>query len=310
MKLLNTGDWHVKHTKPRNRTDVNYPETIFNKIEWLLKKAWENECFAILQPADLFDTFKTQHVPHYIVRRMADLLLKWCWDRNIRFYTQRGQHDVRYRNDQEDSPLSVLEVAEIVWIAKEEELGDGVVLYGCGYGEEVPIPKSKEDFNILLIHKMITEDDPLWPGQTDYISGKAFLKKYPYDLIVSGDNHQSFLSTYRDKTLINCGSLMRSNVDQISHIPCAYIFDTDTRKYEKLEIPVESAFNVLKIQEAVYDKEQKSRIDSLVLGLEEKGGNVELDYYESAKIEKKEIGLDEEVWEVFVEAYESCKEEV
>lgn len=308
MKVLCTSDWHIRYNRPRNRKDENYFDTILYKINWILDQTKNYDI--ILQAGDMFDTWKISHVPYFLTKILSEIFLEKIWDKGKKIFSVVGQHDQRYRCGLSDSPLSVLEVAEIVWIAKEEELGDGVVLYGCGYGEEVPSPKSKEDFNILLIHKMITEDGPLWPGQTDYISGKAFLKKYPYDLVISGDNHQSFISTYRDKTLINCGSLMRSNVDQISHIPCAYIFDTDTRKYEKLEIPVEPAFNVLKIQEAVYDKGQKSRIDSLVLGLEEKGGNVELDYYESAKIEKEEIGLDEEVWEVFVEAYESCKKEI
>ena len=311
MLISGTGDWHIKHPRPKNRTDENYSETIFRKIEYILKES-EN-CFCILQAADMFDTFKLSNVPHYLVRKTADLLLKYCWDKNIRLFSQRGQHDLRFRSDVNDTPLGILEIAEIVWIAKEEELGENVMLYGCGYMDEIPYPKDNNKFNVLLVHKMIIEDKPLWPGQENYFTAKSFLKKYPYDLVVSGDNHNGFISEYRNRTLINCGSLMRNNIDQKDHKPFFVIFDTENRKYEIKEIPIDFPEDVLKLEEAVYDKDQKVRLDSFIKDLESRidsGKGFNVDYLEESRKIAKEEDLDSEVWELLEEAYKEAKEEL
>ena len=310
MLISATGDWHIKHPRPKNRTDENYSETIFRKIENILKES--KNCSCILQAADMFDTFKLSNVPHYLVRKIADLLLKHCWDNNIKIFSQRGQHDLRFRSDVNDTPLGILEIAEIVWIAKEENLSENVMLYGCGYMDEIPYPKDKNKFNILLVHKMIVEDGPLWPGQKDYFTAKSFLKKYPYDLVVSGDNHNGFISEYRDRTLINCGSLMRTNISQFNHKPFFVIFDTDTRKYEIKEIPIDAAEEVLKLEEAVYDKNQKIRLDSFIKDLESRidsGKGFNVDYLEESEKIAKEENLDVDVWVIFKEAYNESKED-
>lgn len=307
MILGCTGDWHLRATRPRNRTDTDYVKTMFDKVEFLLKHC--GKCKAILQPADLFDTFKLSHVPHHIVRKTADLLLRYCWDKKILFFTQRGQHDTRYRNDIEDSPLAVLEVAEILWVAEEEDLGENVVLYGSGWEKEIPMPRDPNKFNVLLVHAMITEEGPMWHGQENYITANDFLKKYPYDLVVSGDNHQSFIVERGEQTLINCGSLMRTNVDQKDHQPFFVLFDTETRRYEPIPIPIVASEEVMKLDEAIYDKDQRHRLDAFVSGLDSNFLNAELNYLACAEKEKEESKISEEVYSVFLEAYEACKEE-
>ena len=59
MKLLITGDWHLTDKTPRNRID-DYPKTQHRKISWMIGEAIRHRCEYILQPGDMFDSFKSR----------------------------------------------------------------------------------------------------------------------------------------------------------------------------------------------------------------------------------------------------------
>jgi hypothetical protein len=106
--------------------------------------------------------------------------------------------------------------------------------------------------------------------QDDYELGGDFLSNSDYDLIVSGDNHQSFMLETKEKKkryLFNCGSLMRSTIDQIDHKPCVYIFDTDKRSYEKILIPIKPWQKCFDLEKKVKEEEHNEQMESFVNGL-------------------------------------------
>jgi len=264
MKILATGDLHGTNKKPKRRTD-DYFETFKGKFTFILDTAQKEHAQCILQPGDFFDSWKA-----------SDYLKQWfiskCNEYGIPIITVYGQHDLRFHSsDKENTPLAVLEAAGVVHIAGYTKIdfpSCNTHMYGCSWGEEVPTPSNPEAFNILLIHKMIIKDKKLWYGQEDFTMARAMLKGSLWDLVISGDNHQSFTQVLGDKTLINCGSLMRSTIAQKDHKPCCYIFDTETGHYIKHLIPhrpFNEVFDETKIEE---EKERNEILEAFVDSLQ------------------------------------------
>ena len=263
MRLLITGDWHVTDKCPENRID-NYEDTLFKKLEFIFGVANKNKCFGILQPGDLFDHYNP---PYQLFIRLVELCKKY---NHITLYTVFGQHDLRYRN-KENSALSALRVVcdRVMPLEGGERcLPDDVYIGGVGFGEIIPDYIKDEEKDVLLIHKMIV-DEKLWEGQTDCFDARSFLRLNKFDLIVSGDNHKFFIKKFNNRFLFNMGSLMRSNISQVDHQPTIAIFDTDTKQYQLIPIPIEPPEKVFKMEKLEREKIKNEKLEAFVKGLSE-----------------------------------------
>ena len=277
MKFLIIGDLHIRATNPRYRID-NYYETMLGKLNFIFSLAEKENCEAILQPGDFFDS---PDQSNKVEIALINLLNKY----SIPVYTVFGQHDTKFRQ-LFNTTLSVLEAAGVVTILNSDPIryDSNINIYGASWGEEIPGVIDKNAINILLIHKMIVKDTPLWPGQMDYITAKSALLKYDdYDLIVSGDNHQHF--TYGKKfgsLLINCGSLMRTTIAQRDHFPTVYIVGTDTGEAVQHLIPIKPIEEVMNLELADEAKERNEALEVFMKGLTSDYG-IELNFEENLK---------------------------
>lgn len=256
MKLLLTGDWHYSDKTPTCRID-NYPLTLRHKIQYIIDMAIDVK--AILQPGDLTDT---PFLNYYSYRGLLSILTTDL------IYTVYGQHDLRYRN-KGNTPLDALQdsLESFNIIGKPGlVIGNNVDLYGASFEEEIPEIQNPKAFNILLIHKMIVHV-ALEEWEKQYDTAASFLSKSKFNLIVSGDNHQSFAVSEKNKNLVNCGSLMRSTIEQIDHQPCFYIFDTDKRTLKKFFVPIEPWQKVFDLEKKVKEEERNEDMESFVSGL-------------------------------------------
>jgi DNA repair exonuclease SbcCD nuclease subunit len=256
MKFLITGDWHYTDKTPSCRID-DYPEVLKNKIQSIINIAKKEKVAAILQPGDLTDT---PFLSYSAYRELYNLLF------DIPIFTVYGQHDLRYRN-KGNTPLDALQDS-LEWfnVSKKIDIG-ATTVQGVSYGETIPEP-TPDVFNILLIHKMIVAvQEAEW--QEDYDLGIDFLTNSKYDLIISGDNHKSFMVGTKKRFLFNCGSLMRSTIDQIDHKPCFYIFETNDRTYKQYFIPVTTWQKTFDLKKKVKEEERNEHMESFVSGLSE-----------------------------------------
>jgi DNA repair exonuclease SbcCD nuclease subunit len=89
---------------------------------------------------------------------------------------------------------------------------------------------------ILVWHKLAYQTIP-FPGATGG-NAKELLKKYPYDLILTGDNHQSFVEEYQGRLLVNPGSMMRMTAAQIDHRPRVYLWYAEENKVVPIFLPI------------------------------------------------------------------------
>ena len=264
MKILATGDWHLDDKTPENRTD-DYPETQYSKIKQILRVAKEEDVEAILQPGDFFNNFR---VSDDLKRKYIKLLRA----HNITILTVPGQHDLRYHNsDINDTPIGVLNAAGVVVVIEDSihQYGwdDGAIdVYGAGWEKSIPKIINENAYNILLIHKMVIKDEKIWHDQKEFSMANNLLRKTNFDLIVSGDNHASFIHTNKRKksTLINCGSLMRARIDQSKHKPIVYIIDTITGEIEERILKVKKFQNIMEVEKNEKIKERSEQLESFV----------------------------------------------
>jgi DNA repair protein SbcD/Mre11 len=234
MKFLGISDTHFRTQTPRYRTESPFFNVQFEKLRYVLALAKSEGCSAILHGGDFFDK---PDIPNRIKTKLLTELYS-----SIPMYTVFGQHDLRHRQE-EDSALSVFFEAEALYRLSSEptRIGD-VDIYGSSWREPIPYPLEGKT-NILVLHRMVVEDKPLWDAQTDYTQASYLLKLWKnYDLIVSGDNHNSFVKVNKSKrVLVNPGSMTRTNIGQLDHTPSVFIYDTVSKTVKVKPIPISPA---------------------------------------------------------------------
>lgn len=231
-------DLHIRATQPICRTD-DYLATQKAKIDFLVGLSITYDCPIIVAG----DFGHKAMWPNWLLTQLIEQLTPLPH----RIIVCPGQHDLpQHRVDKwREGGLGVLDEAGMIEVVTQDnyhDFSDNLVSC-CAYGEE---PKRIKKFKsksyqyktVLVIHKMLI-DKPLWPGQ-QATRALAFLKKWKcYDLIVVGDNHQPFVVEHEGRLLVNCGSMMRMNVDQINHKPKCYLWYAKTNTVEDVYFPIE-----------------------------------------------------------------------
>jgi len=269
MKLLLTGDWHLTMEKPVNRLD-NYLEAQVEKLQFIAEQFGQG-CSYVLQPGDFFDSHRANDLTKQF---FIGVLREMFGDKKI--LTVAGQHDMRFHNsDISNTPLKVIEKAQIAQIIAASFLSitnshERVNIYGSFWGDNSTpeiLPDHKNDINIWVLHRMIIYNKKEWEAQEDYDWANHLLIQTKFDLIVAGDNHRAFSISRGKRHLVNCGSLMRSNIDQMDHQPCIFIWDSDTKEIEKIDIPVKDFTEVMDLTKEIKRKEDDKNLKAFIGGL-------------------------------------------
>jgi DNA repair exonuclease SbcCD nuclease subunit len=292
-KILVVGDTHLTPNKPRNRTD-NYKETVLRKFQFILDLAKKEGCRFVLQPGDLFDSPD----PSYSFYAEIYDMIRFG---NGTLITIPGQHDMKYRRLENTGIAALSKTHTDVIIAGHLgiEILPGVFVYGSPFDTEIPEPISK-GINILLAHRMVVKEK-LWEDQTNFEYGFKLLQQHPkYDLMVTGDNHQNFVIDTGSQVLINAGSLMRSTIAQIDHVPKAYIVELSKNEISdvvEVYIPFQPADEVFKIDDIIAEKEKDANLKAYIEGLKShKAQDLQFedelsDYLKENNIEKSVVDI-------------------
>lgn len=248
MKLCCGADWHLRATCPVNRIDKDYFETCKEKCDFIFNYMNENKIAYFLHAGDLLDIpIVPDRIKTYLTRNFKKYFS----------YMVLGQHSLTMRALIDNSSIAVmLEGGCLIRLGEKPLIMSNINIYGCSFNEEIPKILDKRNYNILVIHKMISDKD-YWQGHVEYTSAKKFMTDHKFDLIISGDNHNTFTCRIKNRLLLNSGSLTRSRVDQKDHKPCFFVVDTDTQEFEQIFIPIKSAEEVFNFT----DKDVKSNED-------------------------------------------------
>ena len=270
MKLILLSDVHLTNKRPISRKD-SFPEVVFKKLEWIFQFA-EREHAVILQAGDFFDFPRSWHLLNQTFSLLSD------YYETLLMYVIYGQHDQYYRADRNATMMGVLIRNErLCLLGSEPHVIDthddsSFFLYGCSFGDEIPVVKDPNAFNILVIHRPILMS-VLYPGMTDYNYAPQFLKTHKdYNLILAGDIHRQFCHVSEDKRIIcNAGPLVRdvSEDYMFEHQPGFYLYNTETSAIEFIVVPHADAEEVLDAERLQKEKEKSKMFDSFISGVTE-----------------------------------------
>lgn len=270
MKLLCVGDLHYRASVPRGRKD-NFLKSFFNKTEQIYDISDDYDCDHILAPGDVFDGSVP---PLWLIETFINT------SRGRGLLAILGQHDMRYHHtDRKNTPLGVAAAAKAVRILGKMPFVSGdVEFYGASWSSKIPVPGSSDSIKVLLMHRMVIKNKKLWAQQEDFVRSNTILHNHMYDLIVTGDNHQFFTDSYGGRHLVNCGSLMRTNIDQMNHRPSVVLYDTESRGIEVLALDVEPAEDVLDLEKSEQAKARNEDLDAFIEQVKSSKGAPDLDF--------------------------------
>jgi len=263
VSAILTADLHITEKAPPCRLD-NWMETQERKYAWLRKQQEKYDC-PILCSGDLFDKWKN-----------SPYLLAWAL-RNLpdRIWAIPGQHDLpgHSLDDIEKSSIQVLSDAGKIKLLLEDSdwANDGMMYQAFPWG--TPLASTDRGFGeysaVALIHYLVYQSKPPFPG-AENVGGtaKSILKKmWGFDLILSGDNHQSFSEVLGNQVLVNSGSFMRTRADQIEHKPSIYLWCAKTNEVERVYIPIEKG--VISRNHIDVKNDKNERIEAFVSKLKD-----------------------------------------
>lgn len=257
------GDWHLRHSVPICRTD-NYSSTIIKKLQWL--KQYEEKYGFILSGGDLFDKDLYKSASDVV------LTLKIIEKHLPTMIGIIGNHDLLYRSVEylERSTISVPMASGLYkHIEGYYDLDEHTRVFGFDYGMGGISHTNKENLidgcNIAMMHEYTSKKKNDLFGK--YV-GKELLQEFPeYDIILTADNHTTFTEEYEGRILINPGSFMRMDADQIEHKPSIFLIDTEKKSFEQVFVPI--AKDAISTEHIQIEKDRDDRITSFVISMDE-----------------------------------------
>ena len=256
-----TADIELRAFQPTCRTDDHWAAQE-RKIKWLCQLQAENDGCPILDAGDLFDKRYKSNPSHE--------LLGWAME-NLpeKFYTIPGNHDLPGKSidNYSNSAMAVLQRAGAIKVTYpwKTTVDAEIHLFGYPWGLEIKQPLIRpviEEKYIALVHAMVYEEFEPFPGCVGY-SAKEVMDLLPdFDLIVCGHNHQTFTREENGRVLVNPGSLMRNDADQIDFKPSVFLWFADTNTIKRVYVPIEEG--VINRDYIDIKKAKENRLDAFV----------------------------------------------
>jgi len=304
--LLLTADWHIRKTAPAFRKD-DFQQAVRRKILQVFRIARRFKAH-ILIAGDLGDK------PQWANSQLA-WFIRECRrlrDSGIRIVAIPGQHDLPAHDLSRwnEEALGVLHEAGAVDIltSKPERVGSALIVpKPYGVGEVEAVCAGEEECVILMAHQLVFPEVPHW-AEGEAVRAEDLLDSCGWaDLILCGDNHQTFVVAKGSRVLISPGSLLRLRIDQLTHRPAVFLYDERRKRLvRRLRLRVNG--DILR-EEYVEVWDRKLDLEEFIDSLKAKV--VEgVDFEENLKRFMAENQVSDDVREKILAVLEEVKEEL
>jgi len=293
VSAILTADWHVRTSTPVCRED-NFLESFEQKVLFIKELSQKHNC-PVLIAGDIGDRHQW---PNWLLEWFITLV------RGMNIIAIPGQHDIPNHRleDINRSGVGVLSATDTIDLRMDPSviaLEKDFNLIAFPYSRPIDHFKIKGSLPVVAItHQMVIEDKPLWPGQ-EAIKGNQLLRKFPeYDLVLVGDNHNSFVAKYKGRVLVNPGSLMRTTSAQVDHKPRVYLWWADTNEVEAVYLPIKEG--VVSREHIEVENERDERMEAYLERMEtdyEIGFSYEKNLEKHLEVNKIEEEVETKIWE-------------
>jgi DNA repair exonuclease SbcCD nuclease subunit len=280
-KILWRTDVHLSDKTPRRRTG-SWTDDVINKLKWVGEKASEIDADLILDGGDFFDVKSPVKNSHSLVRRACEVHSEYPCPT----YALVGNHDVKYGKIDylPEQPLGVLfssrtfrkfgDEDEIILERNGVKLRIvGVPYHGVEYDFErlKNIKKGDEDYLAVACHLLARRGKTGSMFESEDIIGYDFLNTLTdVDCWFFGHWHkdQGIVQLPNKSWVVNVGSLTRGSLhlDDLDRSPCVVEMEATSEGLSLVrhDVPIRPAESAFKIEEALRDKEDVSRMEDIV----------------------------------------------
>jgi predicted phosphodiesterase len=147
------------------------------------------------------------------------------------------------------------------------------------------------EFEVGITHQLINHP------QSD-TTAKDLLKRTDVDLLITGDNHMTFVEEHKGKLLINPGSLSRQTAAQEEHKPCVFLYSISRGEYQSVSVPIEP--DVIQREHLEKQEQREDRMERFMDSMKS-GYEIGLDFPENMKTwlkkNRQSKTVNEMIWE-------------
>lgn len=150
---------------------------------------------------------------------IREMLAKHFWpsgEQPVKLWIVPGQHDQFHHNPNEKATTLNALFSDDTEIRRLPEDGvqvaKGICVYGSGWGKTANHVVGTG--NVLVTHKTLWHQKPIYPGQTEgnVAVEAAKFRELGYDMVFSGDNHKAFDVNMSGVEIHNIGCLTRTDI--------------------------------------------------------------------------------------------------
>ena len=256
--FLFVGDPHLTIYKREKRNDINFANTVLDKINQAVDIALKENLYLVFL-GDLFDSSKEQNIN--ILTKLTRILKKLKHPP----VTAEGNHEKTETKLSDDVALKLIQESETTYVIEKNSLwgkfnfnGKVVYLGATPYGEKIPdevtLPKGEEDGMIVwLTHDNLDFGDT-YPGVIPLKEIKGV------SMLVNGHIHQTRKSQNKGSMRAhNPGNITRLSIDCKDHVPSVWRWIPE-QGLDLVQIPLKyekEAFSMLGLQINVPDEKSK-----------------------------------------------------
>jgi predicted phosphodiesterase len=250
-----TSDWHLRDDTPVCRIDEDFIATLFEKVAFVSSLQKKHDC-PVLHGGDLFHKW---NISAYLIAKTIESLPD-------NFYSVYGNHDLPLDNIELKNKCGMYAVAA----------GKGLQALDFGYWKDKPTPAAGlkiKGRKVLIMHEFVYRKKDHWNEDKGAHAQKLLRVYKDYDLILTGDNHTPFVDDYKERLLVNPGSLSRQSAAQIDFKPRVYLWYAETNTVVPVYIPIKEG--VVSREHVEKEEKRDGRIDAFVSSLDtEWEGNI------------------------------------
>lgn len=258
MKLLLSADWHLREDQPPCRTEDDFLLTQMKKLEFIFGLDYDY----VIVAGDIFHKPK----PSISLLNYFYPILK---KHRLRIKTIPGNHDLPNHNPllEHNSGHGLLSNFEVIGRIPNSGLSirlDDEIITLC-------TPTFGKDWhgkngNVLILHEYVYNGVSTIPNQIGRDAQELFTQYPKFDLILTGDNHQSFFVRNSHQFLVNPGCLTRQNASEIGYEPSVYIYDTEQKTVARKKVPIGKTVTRGHL---ITEKQKEQRISQFVTSLKQ-----------------------------------------
>jgi len=233
--LLLTADWHLREDSPEAWVG-DYPKAQKDALEFIGGIQEENDWCPVVVAGDFYDKWKVSHeFENWVMKNLP----------KGKILVVPGQHDLRNHNIDymNQTAISVLRNSGRIRLLGSEPFLAGedadVIIQGFPWGSDLRTKgRAKyEGRRVAVAHVMTYRRVTPYPGCKADQAHIIMDKLSKMDLIVTGDNHETFTVEREERLLVNPGSLMRIKADQIDHKPSVFLWYAESNSVEQVFLP-------------------------------------------------------------------------